>query len=199
MASSSPSSETFHGTAAFSEPETKSIKWVMDTYSKVRWFIDLHSYAGDVLYSWGSDTNQLKYPTMNFKNATYNAVRGIVSDTPGSGSAYGEYLPTAENTQNINAATRIGSAMSTAGGRSYTVMPAADLYATSGASDDYSYSRHFADTSLNLIHGYTIEFGFGNSAASCPFYPTQAQHQKNIQEIGAGFMEMLLAASEIGV
>ena len=123
MASSSPSSETFHGTAPFSEPETKSIKWVMDTYSKVRWFIDLHSYAGDVLYSWGSDTNQLKYPTMNFKNATYNSVRGVVSDTPGSGSGYGEYLPTAENTQNINAANRIGSAMSTAGSRTHAVRP----------------------------------------------------------------------------
>jgi hypothetical protein len=199
VASSSPSSEVFHGTSAFSEPETKAIKWVMDTFSKVRWFIDLHSYAGDVLYSWGSDTNQAKYPYMNFLNSTYNSVRGVLSDTPGSGNAYGEYTPTAESTNSIAAAKRIGSAMSTAGGRTYSVIPAADLYPTSGASDDYSYSRHFADTSKNLIHGYTIEFGFGNSAASCPFYPTQAQHQKNIQEIGAGFMEMLLAAVEIGV
>ncbi len=61
VASTSPSSETFHGTGAFSEPETKSIKWVFDTYSKVRWFVDLHSYAGDVLYSWGSDDDQTKY------------------------------------------------------------------------------------------------------------------------------------------
>jgi hypothetical protein len=187
------------GTAAFSEPETQSIKWVEDTYSKVRWFIDLHSYAGDVLYSWGSDENQSKYPYMNFLNSTYNGVRGILTDTPGSGNGYGEYTPTAESTDNINAGKRIGSAMSTAAGRSYTVMPAADLYPTSGASDDYSYSRHFADTSKNLIHGYTIEFGFGNNAASCPFYPTQAQHNQNIQEIEAGFMETLLAASDIGL
>lgn len=89
--------------------------------------------------------------------------------------------------------------MSTAAGRTYSVIPAAELYPTSGASDDYSYSRHFADTSKNLIHGYTIEFGFGNSAASCAFYPTQAQHNLNIQEIGAGFMEMLLAAVDIGL
>lgn len=171
----------------------------MDTYSKVRWFIDLHSYAGDVLYSWGSDTNQVKYPTENFLNSSYNSVRGILTDTPGSGSGYGEYTPTAENTANVAAATRIGSAMSAAAKRTYSVMPAADLYPTSGASDDYSYSRHFADTTKNLIHGYTIEFGFGNNAASCPFYPTAAQHNMNIQEIEAGFMEMLLAASDLGL
>lgn len=187
------------GTAAFSEPETKSIKWVMDTYSKVRWFVDLHSYTGDVLYSWGSDTNQASYPTMNFLNTAYNSVRGIVSDTPGSGSGYGEYTPTTENTANKAAATKIGAGMSAAAGRTYSVIPAAALYPTSGASDDYSYSRHFADTTKNLIHGYTIEFGFGNSASSCPFYPTQAQHNYNLQEIGAGYMELLLAAVSLGL
>lgn len=171
----------------------------MDTYSKVRWFVDLHSYAGDILYSWGSDTNQGSFPTQNFLNSSFNSVRGILTDTPGTRGGYGEYTPAVESSANINAANRMVSAMNTAGGRSYTAIPAADLYPTSGASDDYSYSRHFADTSLNLIHGYTIEFGFGNSASSCPFYPTQAQHNKNIQEIGAAFMELLLAASEIGL
>ncbi|KAK0112607.1 hypothetical protein ONS95_014350 [Cadophora gregata] len=199
VASTSPSSETFHGTSAFSEPETQSIKWVMDTFSKVRWFVDLHSYAGDVLYSWGSDENQSKYSTMNFLNSSYNSVRGVLTDTPGSGNGYGEYTPAAENADNIKAATRMGNAMSTATSRTYSVIPAADLYPTSGASDDYSYSRHFADPTKNLIHGYTVEFGFGNSAASCPFYPTQAQHNLNIQEIGAGFMELLLAGADIGL
>ncbi|KAK0124740.1 hypothetical protein ONS96_008622 [Cadophora gregata f. sp. sojae] len=199
VASTSPSSETFHGTSAFSEPENQSIKWVMDTFSKVRWFVDLHSYAGDVLYSWGSDENQSKYSTMNFLNSSYNGVRGVLTDTPGSGNGYGEYTPAAENADNIKAATRMGNAMSTATSRTYSVIPAADLYPTSGASDDYSYSRHFADPTKNLIHGYTVEFGFGNSAASCPFYPTQAQHNLNIQEIGAGFMELLLAGADIGL
>jgi hypothetical protein len=171
----------------------------MDTFAKVRWFIDLHSYAGDVLYSWGSDENQSSSPTMNFLNSAYDSVRGILTDTPGSGNGYGEYTPAAENTANVAAAKRIGSAMSTAAGRTYAVIPAAELYPTSGASDDYSYSRHFADTSKNLIHGYTVEFGFGNSAASCPFYPTQAQHNSNIKEIGAGFMEMLLAGNDLGL
>jgi hypothetical protein len=166
----------------------------MDTFSKVRWFLDLHSYAGDVLYSWGSNEDQSKYPTMNFQNSTYNSVRGVLTDTPGSGGGYGDYTPAPENSDNIKAATRIGNAMSTAVGRSYSVIPSADLYPTSGASDDYLYSRHFVDTSKGLIHGYTVEFGFGNSAASCPFFPTQVQNNENIQEIGPGFKELLLAA-----
>ncbi|EDN93689.1 hypothetical protein SS1G_09556 [Sclerotinia sclerotiorum 1980 UF-70] len=199
VASTSPSSEVFHGTAAFSEPETQSIKWVMDTYSKIRWFVDLHSYAGDILYSWGSDTNQASYPSMNFLNSAYNSVRGILSDTPGSGSGYGEYTPSSENGANKAAASKIGAGMSGAAGRTYSVFPAANLYPTSGASDDYSYSRHFVDNSKNLIHGYTIEFGFGNAAAGCPFYPTLAQHNFNLQEIGAGYMELLIAAVELGV
>lgn len=136
---------------------------------------------------------------MNFLDSAYNSVRGIVSDTPGSGSGYGEYTPTSESTANKAAATKIGAGMSAAAGRTYSVIPAAALYPTSGASDDYSYSRHFADTTKNLIHGYTIEFGFGNSAASCPFYPSQAQHNYNLQEIGAGYMELLLAAVSLGL
>lgn len=171
----------------------------MDTFSKIRWFIDLHSYAGDVLYSWGSDENQSKYPYMDFLNSTYDTTRGILTDTPGTGKGYGEYTPTDEFNANVAAANRIKTAMTSAGGQSYTAIPAADLYATSGASDDYSYSRHFADTSLNLIHGFTVEFGFGNSAASCPFYPTAAQYNTNLRAIAAGFMELALAGTDLGL
>ncbi|KAB8294102.1 hypothetical protein EYC80_009554 [Monilinia laxa] len=199
VASADPASIVFHGTAPFSEPETQSVKWIMDTYSKVRWFVDLHAYAGDILYSWGSDTNQVSYPYMNFLNSSYDAVRGIVNDTPGSGSAYGEYTPNAEFTTNKAAATKMSAGMSAAAGRKYSAIPAAELYPTSGASDDYSYSRHFADPSKNLIHGYTIEFGFGNDDASCPFYPSQSQHNINLQEIGAAYMELLLAAVSLGL
>jgi hypothetical protein len=199
VASTSPSSETYHGTAAFSEPETRNVKWVLDSYPKVRWFVDLHSYAGDVLYSWGSDDNQSQYPYMNFRNSSYDSVRGVLSDTPGSGRGYGEYAPAAEATTNLAAARRIASGLTAGGGRTYGAIQASDLYPTSGASDDYAYSRHFADTSKNLVHSYTIEFGFGNSAASCPFYPTVAQFNSNIKAVGAGFMELLLAAVELGL
>ncbi|KAI5918705.1 hypothetical protein F4810DRAFT_558542 [Camillea tinctor] len=197
VASSSPGSEVYHGASAFSEPETKSIKWVMDTFSKIRWFIDLHSYAGDILYSWGSDTDQTANPYMNFLNSTYDRVRGRTSDSTTTG--YGEYIPQADLNNIRNVGTQVGKAMDASTGRSYTVMQSAYLYPTSGASDDYAFSRHYTDSKLNLIYGYTIEFGFGNNAASCPFYPSDSQYLLNLQETNAGFMEFLLAASRVGL
>ncbi|TFB02591.1 hypothetical protein CCMA1212_005342 [Trichoderma ghanense] len=199
VGSTSPSSETYHGASAFSEPETKNIKWVFDTYSKVRWFVDLHSYAGDVLWNWGSDENQVDYPTMNFLNGTYNKVRGILTDTPSPGRGYGEYVPQADLDVKEAAAKRVASALTAGGGRSYTAFQSAQLYPTSGASDDYAYSRHFSDPTKNLIHSYTIEFGFANNAASCPFYPSVSQYNSNLRATSAGFMELLLAATEYGL
>ncbi|KAI0199755.1 zinc carboxypeptidase [Astrocystis sublimbata] len=197
VASNSPSSEVYHGKAAFSEPETKSMKYILDTYTKVRWFIDLHSYAGDVLYSWGSDTDQSTQPYKNFLNSTYDSIRGITTDS--TTTKYGEYI-SSEDLNNIQTAgKRFGSAMTNSTGREYTVMQSAYLYPTSGASDDYAFSRHFADSTKNKVYSYTVEFGFGNNQASCPFYPTPAQYTSNLQETNAGFMEFLLAAVDIGL
>ncbi|KAI0904970.1 zinc carboxypeptidase [Ustulina deusta] len=197
VASSSPSSEVFRGTAAFSEPESQSMKYILDTYSKVRWFIDLHSYAGDVLYSWGSDTDQSTQSYKNFLNSTYSSIRGITSDS--TSTKYGEYISSADLNNVQTAGNRFGSAMSTSTGRTYTVMQSAYLYPTSGASDDYAFSRHIADPTKNKVYSYTVEFGFGNSQASCPFYPTAAQYTSSLQETNAGFMEFLLAAVDIGL
>ncbi|KAJ2987635.1 hypothetical protein NUW58_g4392 [Xylaria curta] len=197
VASANPSSEVFHGTAAFSEPETQSMKYILDTYTKVRWFIDLHSYAGDVLYSWGSDTDQSTQPYKNFLNSTYDSVRGITSDS--TTTRYGEYISSQDLNNVRTAGDRFGAAMSTAAGRKYTVMQSAYLYPTSGASDDYAFSRHIADPTKNKVYSYTVEFGFGNSQASCPFYPTVAQYTSNLQETNAGFIEFLLAAADIGL
>ncbi|TGJ79564.1 hypothetical protein E0Z10_g9212 [Xylaria hypoxylon] len=197
VASTSPSSEVFQGTAAFSEPETQSIKYIFDTYPKIRWFIDLHSYTGDVLYSWGSDTDQSTQPYKNFLNSTYDSIRGITGDSVTT--KYGEYISAADLSDVKTAGTRFGSAMSTAAGRAYTVMQSAFLYPTSGASDDYAFSRHIADSTKNKVYSYTVEFGFGNSASSCPFYPTDAQYTSNLQETNAGFIEFLLAAADIGL
>ncbi|KAJ1325277.1 carboxypeptidase T [Microdochium nivale] len=199
VASTNPTAETYHGTAAFSEPETKSIKWIFDTYSSVRWFIDLHSYAGDVLYSWGIDDNQSQFPYMNFQNSTYDGVRGILTDTAGSGRGYGEYIPAAEATKGKAAATRLAAGLTAGGGRTYGAIQSSDLYPTSGASDDYAFSRYFTNTALSLVHSYTVEFGFGESGSSCPFYPSVANYNANIRATNAGFLEFLLAATDLGL
>ncbi|KAJ1331486.1 carboxypeptidase T [Microdochium nivale] len=199
VASEDPEASTYHGVAPFSEPETKSIKWVMDTFSKVRWFMDIHAFAGVVLYSWGSDENQARDKDMNFLNRDYDNARGLMPDSPQEGLVYGEYIPAQDWSEVVFAGMRTGNAMDGATGRHYEVTQAAYLYPTSGASDDYAYSRHFADPSLNRINGFTVEFGFGNDNASCPFYPTEEMYNLNILETNSGFMEFLLAAADLGL
>jgi murein tripeptide amidase MpaA len=92
-ASTSPSSETFSGTAAASEPETKNHVSIYDSFPNIRWFMDIHSAGGDILYNWGDDELQSTTSTMNFQNAAYDGKRGVLGDT-----AYKEYIPSADVT-----------------------------------------------------------------------------------------------------
>ncbi|KAJ4371576.1 hypothetical protein N0V83_004795 [Neocucurbitaria cava] len=153
-ASTSPSSETFYGTSAASEPETKNHVSVYDSFPKIRWFMDIHSAAGDLLYSWGDDDDQSTSTTMNFLNSAYDGKRGVVGD-----SVYKEYIPSTDLTNVKNVAAKTVAAMKAVGGRSYVTMQAVGLYPTSGASDDYSYSRQWAKSGANKVYGYTMEFG----------------------------------------
>src|SRR5574341_371212 len=38
-----PCNEVFQGPSPFSEPETKNVRWLVDTHPRTRWFVDLHS------------------------------------------------------------------------------------------------------------------------------------------------------------
>lgn len=125
VASTNPRAQTYHGRSPNSEPETKSIKWVMDTFKRVRWYVDIHSYIGVVLYSWGSDENQYKDPKMNFLNADYNEERGLMPDAPADKLVYAEYIPTKDWRDNVYAAMRFGKAMDASTGRHYEVEQAA--------------------------------------------------------------------------
>ena len=188
-ASTSPSSEVFYGTGPASEPETKNHVSVYDSFPKIRWFMDIHSAAGDILYSWGDDDDQTTTSTMNFLNAVYDGRRGPVGD-----SVYREYIPAADSTNIRNVASKTVAAMKAVGGRSYTSMQAVGLYPTSGASDDYSFSRYWAKPGVNKVYGYTLEFGYSTN-----FYPTLTEFNQNILDTNAGFMDWALAAISVGL
>lgn len=145
-ASSSPSSEAFYGTAPFSEPETKNHVSIYDSFPKIRWFMDIHSAAGTILYSWGDDESQSTDPNMNFLNPAYDGKRGPVGD-----SVYKEYIPAQDNTNIKNVAGKTVAAMAAVGGRKYVSQPAVGLYPTSGASDDYATSRFWAKSGANKV------------------------------------------------
>ncbi|KAK2005770.1 zinc carboxypeptidase [Colletotrichum eremochloae] len=188
-ASTSPSSETFAGTAAASEPETKNLVSVYDSFPNIRWFMDIHSAVGDLLYSWGDDDDQTTTSTMNFLNPAYDGKRGPVGD-----SAYKEYIPAADLANIRKVATATVNAMKAVGGRAYNSQQAVGLYPTSGASDDYSFSRFWAKPGANKVYGYTLEFG-----PSGNFYPTSAEFNTNILDTNAGFMDWALAAISVGL
>jgi murein tripeptide amidase MpaA len=188
-ASNNPSSQAFYGTGPFSEPETKNIAWIYDVYPNIRWFIDVHSAAGTLLYSWGDDVDQSHDPSQNLFNPTYDGKRGVVSD-----EVYKEYIDQ-EDWDNVRVqANRTTNAIFSAGGRTYIPQQAVGLYPTSGASDDWSFSRWHKDKSVNKVYGYTMEFGHPTN-----FYPTAEEYVQNIIDTNAGFMEFILTAVEIGL
>ncbi len=160
LASDDPAIETYHGAAPFSEPETRNVQWLMDTYQDLTMFLDLHSYAGDVLYNWGDDNNQGVDQSMTFLNSAYDGQRGILN------SSYGEFLSQSDELIARGAADAMRDAMDAARGRSYVAKQSVGLYPTAGASDDYAFSRHLAKPGLGKIYGFTLEFNFASDGGA---------------------------------
>jgi hypothetical protein len=196
LASTNPISDVYHGSDAFSEPETKNVAWVLDQYPRVRWFLDIHSYSGEILYPWGDDNNQVGITGQNFRNSFYDGKRGILGD-----SLYGEWIDTSDQSNLQLVASNMATAMASTAGRSYISKQSVGLYPTSGSSDDYAFSRHYRNSALNKVYGFTMEFGFGNALDpdNCDFYPTEDQYRRSLLETGAGFMEFLLGAAQVGL
>src|SRR5258706_257202 len=44
--------QVYHGPNVFSEPETRNVRWLLDTYPRIRWFVDIHGYTsvGEIYY-----------------------------------------------------------------------------------------------------------------------------------------------------
>jgi murein tripeptide amidase MpaA len=189
-ASADPRSETFHGTSVFSEPESRNVAWVFDQFPRIRWFMDIHSVAGNLLYNWGNDDNQTHDPGMSFQNSAFDQKRGIIG-----ASDYKEWILEPELGIELAVARRTAAAMQSVGGRTYQPLQAAHLIATAGASDDYAFSRSHVDPAKNKVYGFTMEFGHPKAN----FYPTLAEFQQNVLDTAAGFMEFCLAASDVGL
>jgi len=189
LASTSPSSDLFHGTAPFSETETKNVRWLFEQYPQINWFMDIHSYGGDILHSWGDDSNQTTTPDKNFTNAAWNGQRGLPGD------AYGEYIGACDLANVASAGNDMGAAIAGVRGETYAVAQAFFLpswgstYPTSGASDDWAFSRYFANPSLKKVRSYCVEFNRVKT-----FFPTWADMQLIILDVDAGLVRLCLRA-----
>ena len=172
--------DVYIGPAAFSEPETKNVKWLLDQNPNIHFFVDLHSYGELLMYTWGDAVDQTTTPGMNFLNPAYDGKRGM----KGSG-AYKEYLPSLDKSLVVSLATRMKAAVKAVRGTSYKVQQDFALYPTAGTSDDYASSRAFANSALAKVYGFTIEWGK-------EFQPPYAEMQNIMQEISAALLDFCL-------
>jgi murein tripeptide amidase MpaA len=162
------------GPAAASEPETRNIVWLLDKYPEAGWFIDVHGAVPAVFYNWGLDEPQSVDPAQNFRNPGFDGLRGVAGD-----DAYREFIDPADAAELRRLSDLMAAEVAKVRGDSYEVSPSFSLYATSGASDDYAFSRHFADPCLPKVLGFTIECGHD-------FQPDWTEAEAVIREVSAG-------------
>ena len=175
--SASASSDTYKGRAAFSEPETRNVRALLDANPNVRFFLDMHSYSELVLFPWGDDNNQTTNPSMNFHNAAFDGLRGVLGDT-----VYREFIPPPDAAWYATNSVRIRDAIAAVRGRVYAAEQSPDLYPTTGTSEDYAYTRHFVDAAKPPVRGLTIETGR-------EFQPPFPEAAKVMDEGAAAVME----------
>jgi carboxypeptidase T len=178
LTSTKPCNDYYHGQSAFSEPETRNARWIVDRFTNTRFFIDLHSYGPQILYRWGDGEDQTKDPGMNFMNPAYDSVRGI-------DGSYQEYIPANDLGTMKSLAAALHDGIKAVRGTDYFTRSAYNLYATAGASDDYFYSRHFADLGQPKILSYTLEWGED-------FHPPYEEMRHIIDEVTAGLLAFCL-------
>jgi murein tripeptide amidase MpaA len=178
-ASNDPSIDTFFGTGPFSEPESRNVQWLVDRFPRARYFVDVHSYTGDVLYPWGDDQNQTTDPSMSFMNSAWDGKRGIKND------AYRDYVPAWRLAELQTAAAIIRDGIHAVRGQSYVSQQGFSLYPTSGTSEDWAFTREFLSPSRGKLSGFVIEFN-----KNIDFFPTWAEMVDLIADIDSGLIAL---------
>jgi murein tripeptide amidase MpaA len=182
-ASTDPASDVFDGTGPFSEAESTNVRWLVDQFPNARYFVDVHSFSGDVLYPWGDDENQTTDPSMSFMNPSWDGKRGIAGD------AYRDYVPAPRLAELQSGATVIRDGIFAVRGESYVTKQGFFLYATSGTSEDWAFTREFLDPKKGRLSGYVIEFN-----RNPDFFPPWGEMVNMIADIDAGLINLCLYA-----
>jgi hypothetical protein len=155
--------QVFIGPQAASEPETLNVQALVAERRPTH-FMDVHSYARDILYPWGMDDDQSRDPTENFRNPDWDR-DGVHGGRDGAGGSYGEFLTSDLAAAHRAVAVQIRDAVSEQAGSDprarrrslYTVKQALGLYPTTGTSDDWVLGR--ALTAGASAHAFTLECG----------------------------------------
>ena len=189
--SCSPCSDVYAGPSAFSEPETRNIKHLLDT-RRIDCFADVHSYSELILWPWGHAPSQTVDPSKRFTNLP----SGTCASIPVTG--YQEFISAGDQQRFQTVGSRIGDAIAAVRGRNYTSQPGVGLYPTTGTQSDYAYSRHIANSSLRKTYGYTFETGPFTGSAESSFQPADPTLIKRDAKSGMiALMQQCICAIEL--
>ncbi|HET8741253.1 MAG TPA: M14 family zinc carboxypeptidase [Gaiella sp.] len=184
-------SEVFCGPQAFSEPETRNIRSVLDT-RRVDCFVDVHSYSELVLWPWGHAPSQTTDPAKRFTTLPSGTCAPI------SVAGYQEYIPPRDLQRFQTVGSRIVSAIAAVRGRTYTSEPSIALYATTGTQSDYAYARHIANPKLRKTYGFTFETGPWAGTVAESFHPADPTLVKRDAKAGIiALMQQCICAIEL--
>jgi hypothetical protein len=175
-----PQDNTYRGEAAFSEPETRNVRWLIEQ-ALPDYFLDIHGPDGAMFFNWGDAPDQDVNPTMNFLNHGWDGLR---PDPP-----YGEYLGAGDSRYLQQLSARVAAAAGNVANGDYLSQQSyAGVYATSATSDDYNFSRHLADPSARKTYAFTFEYGGGD------YFPPYPAMLGIIDEVNAAMLEFCQAA-----
>jgi murein tripeptide amidase MpaA len=179
--------ETFHGKKAFSEPESKNVRSLLDANPTTRWFIDIHGIGQTILRSWGCDQNQSSDSSQNFRNPAWDHLRGKYRDE------YGEFIPEEDEQKALALSERMAAAIFDVHRQTYDpTTPFGYGYygGVSGAVDDYVYARQWEATTppQNKVQSFVIEYGL-------EFHPPFDRMEPRIDEISAALFEFCIAVT----
>jgi hypothetical protein len=180
--------QVFQGPSAFSEPETRNVRWLLETYPRIRWFVDIHGFKGEVYHPFGDDQNQITTPAMNWRNPAFDHQRGVEND------AYREYIAPGDLATHALLAKRLEEGIQPVRGSNYVVTQSFVLYPTAGTSSDYAWSRHLVDWTKPRVEAFAIEHR-ANGVGLAGFQPPIAEMDEIVSEITSGLVNFCLAAS----
>jgi murein tripeptide amidase MpaA len=160
-------SQTYCGSAAFSEPEARNI-WDFCDSHQINVFVDVHSFKELVLYPWGHAVTQTINPSQNFKTLASGTCRPL--DPP----TYGEYMRPSDRLRFQTVSQRIVDSIRAVRGRNYTPEPIHSVYPTgaSGTSSDWIYSRHITNPGLQKTYAFAFETGPDTGNLAEDFHPS---------------------------
>jgi murein tripeptide amidase MpaA len=181
LGSNNPSDDVYHGHSPVSESETQNINYLHDTYKRIRWYVDVHSYSEDILFVWGDDEMQVNDTNKTFRNTAFDGQRGLVGD------GYNEYIPDGDLSTLQALANAFTRSLAEVRGKAYVAKPGFSLYATSGTNDDYAYSRHYVDSSRAKSLAFTVEWG-------TTFQPLFPEMGEIIKDVSSGLIGLGLEA-----